>query len=100
MMIGPRTPPAAIGCMVDKLAPDAVALSATIAPTPSHARELVDAYADACRSTAWVVGGQAAEGMRRWVEARGGIIADESMQDVRKQIGRAVADRRRHGRGA
>lgn len=95
VMIGPRTPPAAIGHVVETLAPDAVALSATMSPAPPRARELVDAYADACRSTVWVVGGQAAEGMRTWVEARNGLIASPVMPELRKQLERAIAVRRR-----
>ncbi len=99
VMIGPRTPPAAIGRVVETLAPDAVALSATMPPTPPRARELVDAYADACRSTIWVVGGAAAEGMRGWVEGRGGIIASPTMPELRKQIDRAIAGRKRRQKG-
>jgi hypothetical protein len=85
--------------VVETLMPDAVALSATIAPAPPRARELVDAYADACRSTVWVVGGQAAEGMRTWVEARGGILASPAMPELRKQVERAIATRRRRPKG-
>ena len=48
------------------------------------------------RSTIWVIGVQAAEGMRDRAEARGGIIADESMLGLRKQIDRAIADKSRH----
>jgi DNA-binding transcriptional MerR regulator len=97
VMIGARTPPAAIARVVEALAPDAVALSATIAPEPPRARELVDAYADACRDTVWVVGGQGAESMRAWVEARGGLIGDGA-SDLRKQIERAITSRRRTAR--
>jgi DNA-binding transcriptional MerR regulator len=95
VMIGARTPPAAVGRVVEVLVPDAVALSATIAPAPPRARELVDAYADACRGVAWVVGGQAAEGMRPWVETRGGLVANGSMNDLRKQVDKAISERRR-----
>lgn len=98
VMIGARTPPASIGRVVQVLAPDVVALSATLAPSPPRARELVDAYADACRDVLWIVGGQAAEGMRAWVEGRGGLIGDDAGPELRKQIERAIAERRR-GRG-
>ena len=98
VMIGARTPPAALGRMVKALAPDVVALSATIAPAPPRARELVDAYADACGHVPWIVGGQAAEGMRAWVEARGGLVCEAAGAELRKRIERALAERRR-GRG-
>lgn len=95
VMIGARTPPAAISRVVEALEPDAVALSATVAPAPPRARELVDAYADACRGVAWVLGGQAAEGMRTWVETRGGLVANGSTVELRKQVDKAIAERRR-----
>jgi DNA-binding transcriptional MerR regulator len=95
VLIGARTPPAAIGGVVQTLAPDVVALSATVAPTPPRARELVDAYADACRGVAWVVGGQAVEGMRPWIEARGGLVASGPPAELRRQIDRALGERKR-----
>lgn len=95
VMIGARTPPAAIGRVVETLNPDVVALSTTIPPTPPRARELVDAYADACRSVVWMVGGRAAEPMRPWVETRGGLVANGSMPELRKQVDKAIAERRR-----
>ncbi|MFT3773514.1 MAG: MerR family transcriptional regulator [Minicystis sp.] len=95
VMIGARTPPPAIGRVVETLAPDAVALSATITPSPPRARELVDAYADACRSTVWMVGGQAAESMRPWIETRGGLVATATANEMRKQVDKAISERRR-----
>jgi DNA-binding transcriptional MerR regulator len=95
VMIGARTPPAALGRVVETLLPDLVALSTTVAPEPPRARELVDAYADACRGTAWIVGGQAVEGMRPWIEARGGLVAEGASDLMRKQVERAVAERKR-----
>ncbi len=97
VMIGARTPPAALGRVVETMRPDAVALSTTIAPDPPRARELVDAYADACRGTLWLVGGQAAEGMRPWVEARGGLIAEATPVKMRQQVERAIAEHKRGG---
>jgi DNA-binding transcriptional MerR regulator len=99
VMIGPRTPPAAIGRVVETLAPDVVALSSTMPPSPPRARELCDAYADACRGVVWMVGGQAAEGMRTWIEARGGLVASGTPADQRKQVDKALAERRRSARG-
>lgn len=95
VMIGARTPPPAIGRVVETLAPDVVALSCTIAPSPPRARELVDAYADACRDAVWVVGGQATPGMRQWIERRGGIVVTDTPSDLRKRVDRAIAERRK-----
>lgn len=98
VMIGARTPPPAVGRVVATLAPDLVALSCTIAPPPPRARELVDAYADACRGAVWIVGGQAAAGMRQWVERRGGMVSSEAMSELRKRVEKAIAERRKQQR--
>jgi MerR family transcriptional regulator, light-induced transcriptional regulator len=97
MLIGARTPPPAVARVVETLSPDVVALSVTMSPPPPRARELVDAYADACRATPWVVGGEAAEGMRGWVESRGGMVAGHDLGDFRKTLDRVLTGRRRRG---
>lgn len=95
MIIGARTPPAAISRVVETLSPDVVALSVTIPPSPPRARELVDAYADACRDVPWVVGGDATEGMRAWIEARGGIVVGRDVAELRRALDRALTERRK-----
>ena len=57
VVLGARTPPAALASGVRGMQPDLVGLSVTIAPEAARARELVDAYADACGSVPWIVGG-------------------------------------------
>lgn len=94
-LLGARTPPVAVSRVVESLEPDVVALSTSIAPPPPRARELVDAYADVCRGVVWVVGGAAAEGMKPWVEARGGIVWDGDANDLRRRIDHALTERRR-----
>ncbi len=84
MVIGARTPPSAIARVVESLDPDVIALSVTVVPAPSHGRELVDGYADACRSTPWIVGGAASASLRPWIEARGGLFDDGDPQDLRR----------------
>ncbi len=96
VMLGARTPPAAIRQAVAKLQPACVGLSVTIAPPPHRARELVDAYADACDGTPWVVGGQAASKLSGFVEESGGTVvpADDVRQALRT-IESTIARRRR-----
>jgi DNA-binding transcriptional MerR regulator len=89
VLLGARTPPAAIARVVDKLAPEVVALSITVSPLPSRARELVDDYADACRGTTWIVGGAAAESVRPFVVARGGLVVDMDLDLTRAALERA-----------
>jgi methanogenic corrinoid protein MtbC1 len=95
LLLGARTPPAAIARVVESLDPDIVALSATLVPPAANARELIDAYADACRSTVWVVGGAGAQAMRPWIEARGGIAASDDPLEVRKMLERALRAKKR-----
>ncbi len=96
VMLGARTPPAAIRQAVAKLQPACVGLSVTIAPPPHRARELVDAYADACEGTPWVIGGQGAASLGPLVDERGGAVvpADDVRQALRT-IESALARRRR-----
>lgn len=94
-LLGARTPPVAVSRVVESLGPDVVALSTTITPPPPRARELVDAYADVCRGVVWVVGGSAAEGMKPWVESRGGIVWDGDSNDLRRRVDHALTERRR-----
>ena len=77
VVLGARTPPPAIRHAVASLVPGIVALSVTVAPTGHRARELVDAYADACGSVPWLVGGHGAAQLAEFVNARGGHVADE-----------------------
>jgi methanogenic corrinoid protein MtbC1 len=75
VMLGGRTPASAIRHAVVELAPSCVGLSVTVPPPPHDARALVDAYADACGDTPWMVGGTGAEALRGFVESRGGAVA-------------------------
>lgn len=95
VVVGARTPPSAIGRVVEALAPDVVALSATITPAPARARELIDAYADACRDVVWLVGGQASASLRPWVERRGGLVAEGGAAELRRLVDKAIAERRK-----
>ena len=96
VMLGGRTPPAAIRQAVQKLEPACVGLSVTIPPPPHRARELVDAYADACNDAPWVVGGQGADALAPLVEQRGGVVVphDDVRQAIRAIEG-SIARRRR-----
>jgi len=105
VFLGARTPPDAIARVVSTLDIDAVALSTTITPPNARGRSLVDAYADACRHVPLLIGGQGAEPLRRFVEARGAIMAQEGFPEVRKILDRAMrADRKvavsRNGQGS
>ncbi|WP_437590759.1 MerR family transcriptional regulator [Sorangium sp. So ce1000] len=100
VVLGPRTPPAAIARAVEALAPDLVALTVAIPPLPPAARELIDAYADACRGTPWIVGGAGAGALRPFIEARGGLVAASEVAEIRAQVESALLSRRRRKDGS
>lgn len=92
VLLGARTPPAAVRHAVRELAPALVGLSVTIAPAPHRARELVDAYADACEGVPWAVGGAAVSEIAKLVTARGGHVADDpSPKSIRAVVDRITA---------
>ncbi len=96
ILLGVRTPPSAIARGVEALAPDAVGLSVTIAPQPaSAARELVDAYADACRDTPWFVGGQGAAALAPLIVARKGMVIPDAADQAKKALDRLFTPERR-----
>jgi MerR family transcriptional regulator, light-induced transcriptional regulator len=95
VLLGARTPPDALARVISTLEIDAVALSVTVPPTAARARSLVDAYADACRGVPWIVGGQGTPTIRRFVEARGGIVGDSTFSDLRRTVDKAVRKERK-----
>lgn len=95
ILLGARTPPDAVARVVAALDVDAVALSVTLPPAPARARALVDAYADACRGVPWIVGGQGIQALRRFIEARGGIVSEASFPELRRTVDKAVRKERK-----
>lgn len=78
VLLGARTPPAALGPVIARRQPDAVGLSVTVPPAPERAVELLDAYAQACGSTRWAVGGRGASGLHAAIMAAGGVVVADS----------------------
>jgi DNA-binding transcriptional MerR regulator/methylmalonyl-CoA mutase cobalamin-binding subunit len=72
-LLGAVTPPSAVADAVASLAPRVVGLS--VASKPKNARALFAAYAKACGSTQWVVGGGAIASVEDAVVDAGGIVA-------------------------
>lgn len=83
VLLGARTPPEAIAVAVDRLRPELVALSVTVAPDGRAADRLIAAYAAACADTPWAVGGGGAEPLRAPIEAAGGrVVGAEGLADL------------------
>lgn len=73
VMLGAVTPPSAIADAVATMSPRVVGLS--VATTPRNPRQLFAAYARACGSIPWVVGGAAVKSVEHAVLDAGGLVA-------------------------
>lgn len=86
LVLGARTPPAAVRSVVESIDPALVALSVTTPPSPARARELCDEYASACEKTPWLVGGLAAPAIADLVKASGGLVAPRNPAELEGMI--------------
>lgn len=73
VMLGAVTPPSAIADAVASMSPRVVGLSLT--STPKNPRPLFAAYAKACGSVPWVVGGPVVKTVEDAVKEAGGLVA-------------------------
>ena len=73
-LLGAATPPSAVADAVRSMAPRLVGLSVTGTPIPKP-RALFKAYAQACGTTPWVVGGPGAASVEDAVLECGGLVA-------------------------
>lgn len=87
VVLGARTPPAAIESIVSSLKPEVVALSVTMAPAGERARSLVEGYAVACARVGWLVGGAGAQELEPLVTASGGeVLTDDDPATLRARL--------------
>jgi DNA-binding transcriptional MerR regulator len=86
VVLGARTPPAAIRHAVDSLQPALVCLSVSIELPARRGRELVDAYAEAVQSVPWIVGGAGSDHLGEMVEASGGMVVGTQPLDQVKLV--------------
>ena len=103
IMLGAHTPPEAIARAVRTISPACVGLSITIPPGPAAAaHKLIQSYAEACGTTPFVVGGQAAPALARWVEKYGGLVSpgepEEAGRAIARLVRRPLSARRGRGR--
>jgi MerR family transcriptional regulator, light-induced transcriptional regulator len=96
VILGARTPPAAIRHAVERLQPAVIGLSLTIPPPAHRARELCEEYAAACGSLPWVVGGRGAGELTEIIEECGGVsFGAESVATLRARVEGLIAKARR-----
>ena len=96
VLLGARTPPAAIRHSVERLKPALVGMSVTVAPAAYRARELVEDYASACEGVVWMVGGAGADEVAETVQEKGGLIVKEdTFPALKARVDAAVAKKRR-----
>jgi DNA-binding transcriptional MerR regulator len=96
VVLGARTPPDGLADAVRKLEPSVVGLSVTVVPPAAQARELVDAYAEACGDVPWVVGGVGSEKLRELVEDVGGLVVGrQDLSELKAAVDALVAKHQR-----
>lgn len=78
VLLGARTPPAALGPVIAERRPGAVGLSITVPPPSDRAEALLAEYAEACGATRWAVGGRGAHALSGAIAAAGGVIVADS----------------------
>ena len=84
VMLGAVTPPSAVADAVATMSPRMVGLS--VSTPPKNPKPLFKAYAKACGSTAWVVGGSAVKSVENAVLEAGGLVAQGSASDWQGQL--------------
>jgi MerR family transcriptional regulator, light-induced transcriptional regulator len=84
VVLGAVTPAEAVADVVASMSPRVVGLS--VVTTPRHPRALFHAYADACGSVPWVVGGAAVESVESAVLEAGGRVARGSSTEWQAQV--------------
>ncbi len=93
VVLGGRTPPAALAEAVRALDPDLVCLSITSASPGNRAHAVCAAYAEACDNVPWIVGGAGALEIRAAVEANGGSVELPGERSVSEALERVLATR-------
>ncbi|MBL9103059.1 MAG: MerR family transcriptional regulator [Myxococcales bacterium] len=88
VVLGARTPAAAIAHVVAEIRPDLVGLSMTVPIEPERAAPMLEEYAVACGTTPWLVGGQAAGALHELIAVAGGVVAPDSRARLRATIER------------
>lgn len=74
VQMGPMTSPQALKTVITRIKPDLIALSASSQIKNSDLSNLMHAYRDACGTTPWIVGGSAAQSMRKAIETVGATV--------------------------
>lgn len=82
--LGAVTPPSAIADAVATMGPRVIGLS--VATMPKNPRPLFKAYAKACGSVPWVVGGTSATSVEDDVREAGGLVARGSATEWQGQV--------------
>jgi methanogenic corrinoid protein MtbC1 len=93
LFLGARTPPAALRTAVEGVRPKLVALSVTMPPSGTRARELVAQYGHACEGVPWMVGGAGASAIADLVQQAGGLLAPHDPGKLRNQVRQAIHSR-------
>ena len=91
---GPRTPAAAIADAVKHLRPEAVGLSVTLPVEAGHEAAFVRAYAQACGTTPWFIGGVGVASVAEAAQNAGAFVIEGTFADARPGIERLLRAKR------
>jgi DNA-binding transcriptional MerR regulator len=85
-VLGPRTPPAAVGDAVRMVDPDLVGLSLTIPPPPKRGRAIVASYAKAIGDVPWIVGGAGVVSLAPAITSAGGVVVNAPLSELHRAL--------------
>ncbi|MCK6506183.1 MerR family transcriptional regulator [Myxococcota bacterium] len=91
VVLGARTPPEAVAEAVDRLAPDVVGLSLTLAPPEAMLAEQARAYATAAGTARVIVGGLGAQASQAVLEAAGLRVSTGDIEALRRELATSAA---------
>lgn len=91
VVLGARTPPEAVAEAVDRLAPDVVGLSLTLAPPEPMLAEQARAYATAAGTARVIVGGLGAQASQAVLEAAGLRVSTGDIEALRRDLATSAA---------
>jgi DNA-binding transcriptional MerR regulator len=87
IFLGADVPPKELAKAIAGFEPALVGLAMTGAPTKARdGRTMIDAYAKACRSCPWIMGGNGAEAYAKTIRAHGGILAPSNTEVLRQIV--------------
>ena len=94
LFLGARVPPSALGDAIATHRPLLVGISVVVPPENGDVRPALSAYAKACRTVPWIVGGPGSVPIAEQVRRRGGHVAPADVTQARALFDQLARRRR------